>query len=261
MVITLKQQLVMNSYKTIDERGASVHKTGGGCITVHNVNNIIIHDIHIHECKPVGNAMITDSPNHVRIWERRMGIVSPYVHRNTSGWTCSLANCYDALIDATLVSTAITISNNYMTHHNKVMLLGHNVDMDVFHVVNNDYTHWEMYAVGGSAAPTIYCEGNRFLAPDDPSKKEVGPLFKNILRSQQNIYIIFIIFNKESEWRKWKWKTDGDLMLNGAYFRQSGSAGVSTYDRASSLSAQPSQLVDSITMGAGVLTCKKGSHC
>lgn len=33
-----------------------------------------------------------------------------------------------------------------------------------FHVVNNDYTHWEMYAIGGSAAPTINSQGNRFLA-------------------------------------------------------------------------------------------------
>ena len=65
----------------------------------------------------------------------------------------------------------------------------------------------------------------------------------------------------ESEWRNWNWKTEGDLMLNGAYFRQSGSAGASTYARASSLSARPSQLVGSMTMGAGVLTCKKGSRC
>lgn len=42
-----------------------------------------------------------------------------------------------------------------------------------FHVVNNDYTHWEMYAIGGSAAPTINSQGNRFLAPDDPNNKEV----------------------------------------------------------------------------------------
>lgn len=42
-----------------------------------------------------------------------------------------------------------------------------------FHVVNNDYTHWEMYAIGGSAAPTINSQGNRFLAPDRTENKEV----------------------------------------------------------------------------------------
>ena len=41
-------------------------------------------------------------------------------------------------------------------------------------MVNNDYTHWEMYAVGGSADPTINSQGNRFLAPSKPSAKEVS---------------------------------------------------------------------------------------
>jgi pectate lyase len=41
------------------------------------------------------------------------------------------------------------------------------------HVVNNDYTHWEMYAIGGSQHPTIISQGNRFVAPPDPACKEV----------------------------------------------------------------------------------------
>lgn len=40
-------------------------------------------------------------------------------------------------------------------------------------MVNNDYTHWEMYAIGGSANPTINSQGNRFLAPDRMDNKEV----------------------------------------------------------------------------------------
>ena len=43
-------------------------------------------------------------------------------------------------------------------------------------MVNNDYTHWLMYAVGESVAPTIYCEGNSFHTIENPSKKEVGLL-------------------------------------------------------------------------------------
>ena len=42
-----------------------------------------------------------------------------------------------------------------------------------FHVVNNDYTHWEMYAIGGSANPTINSQGNRYLAPTNTFAKEV----------------------------------------------------------------------------------------
>lgn len=42
-----------------------------------------------------------------------------------------------------------------------------------FHVVNNDYTHWKMYAVGGSSHPTIISQGNRYIA-DHPFAKQVG---------------------------------------------------------------------------------------
>lgn len=41
------------------------------------------------------------------------------------------------------------------------------------HVVNNDYYKWEMYAIGGSADPTVNSEGNRFTASDDHNVKEV----------------------------------------------------------------------------------------
>lgn len=42
------------------------------------------------------------------------------------------------------------------------------------HVVNNDYTEWQMYAIGGSANPTINSQGNRYIAPVDPNAKEVS---------------------------------------------------------------------------------------
>lgn len=41
-----------------------------------------------------------------------------------------------------------------------------------FHVVNNDYTHWLMYAIGGSSHPTIISQGNRYKA-DHPFAKQV----------------------------------------------------------------------------------------
>ena len=42
------------------------------------------------------------------------------------------------------------------------------------HVVNNDYTHWELYAIGGSQSPTILSQGNRFIAhPHLPHYREV----------------------------------------------------------------------------------------
>ncbi|KAK8710264.1 hypothetical protein V6N13_145598 [Hibiscus sabdariffa] len=275
MVIRLKEELVMNSFKTIDGRGVNVHISGGPCITIHYASNIIVHGINIHDCKSGPSAIIRDSPEHAGHWRSSDGdgIV---VFNSKHVWIdhCSLSNCQDGLIDVIHGSTAVTISNNYMTHHDKVMLLGHNdaytqdKNMQVtvafnhfgeglvqrmprcrhgyFHVVNNDYTHWEMYAIGGSANPTINSQGNRFLAPNDRSKKEVT--------KHEDA--------PENEWKSWNWRSEGDMMLNGAFFRQTGHAGLSsTFARASSLSARPSSLVATMTVTAGALNCRKGSHC
>ena len=40
-------------------------------------------------------------------------------------------------------------------------------------MVNNDYTHWLMYAIGGSQAPTIISQGNRYIAPPNMAAKVV----------------------------------------------------------------------------------------
>jgi pectate lyase len=205
MVIKLKHELIFNSYKTIDGRGANVHITGNGCVTLQHVTHIIIHNIHVHHCKPSGNTNIASSPTHVgQRGESDGDGIS--ISGSQKIWIdhCSLSYCTDGLIDAILGSTAITISNNHFTHHNEVMLLGHNdkyvldSGMQVtiafnhfgvglvqrmprcrrgyIHVVNNDFTAWEMYAIGGSANPTINSQGNRYTAPADYNAKEVSLL-------------------------------------------------------------------------------------
>ncbi|MBA0648837.1 hypothetical protein Goklo_016479, partial [Gossypium klotzschianum] len=126
MTIKLKEELLMNSFKTIDGRGVSVHISGGPCITVQYVTNIIIHGINIHDCKRGGNAYVRDSPTHYG-WRTISDGDGVSIFGGSHVWVdhCSLSNCNDGLIDAIHGSTAITISNNYLTHHNKVMLLGH----------------------------------------------------------------------------------------------------------------------------------------
>ncbi|XP_073120924.1 heat shock cognate 70 kDa protein-like [Henckelia pumila] len=84
-----------------------------------------------------------------------------------------------------------------------------------------------MYAIGGSADPTIYSHGNRFLAPNDRFRKEV-------MKHEDA---------PESQWMHWNWRSEGDLMLNGAYFRQSGGGAWAAHSRASSLSARPVSLI------------------
>ncbi|KAL1834885.1 hypothetical protein ACET3Z_004536 [Daucus carota] len=272
MVITLKQELIMNSFKTIDGRGHSIHIANGGCITIQFVTNVIIHGLNIHDCKRTGNAMVRSSPSHYG-WRTLADGDAISIFGSSHIWVDhnSLSNCPDGLVDAVMGSTAITISNNYFTHHNEVILLGHSDSytrdkvMQVtiaynhfgegliqrmprcrhgyFHVVNNDYTHWEMYAIGGSGDPTINSQGNRYLAPNNPFAKEVTKRLE------------------VGEWKHWNWRSEGDLMLNGAYFIASGTGSGASYARASSLGAKSASVIGSITSGAGALNCRRGRQC
>ena len=126
MTIRLKEELMVNSFKTLDGRGASVHIAGGPCITIQYVTNVIVHGLNIHDCKQGGNAYVRDSPSHYG-WRTLSDGDGVSIFGGSHIWVdhCSLSKCRDGLIDAIHGSTAITISNNYLTHHNKVMLLGH----------------------------------------------------------------------------------------------------------------------------------------
>lgn len=114
-----------------------------------------------------------------------------------------------------------------------------------FHVLNNDYTEWGMYAIGGSANPTILSQGNRFKASTNRFAKEVT--------KRQNV--------KGNEWKNWNWRSEDDALLNGAYFTQSGSGESSAYATAYSVRPKSSALVGELTRNAGVLSCRKGTRC
>ncbi|OAY45823.1 probable pectate lyase 13 isoform X1 [Manihot esculenta] len=264
MTIKLKHELIVNSYKTIDGRGATVHITGNGCITLQYVSHIIIHNIHVYNCKPSGNTNIASSPTHVGYRGRSDGDgISIYGSQKIWIDHCTLASCTDGLIDAIMGSTGITISNNYFSHHDEVMLLGHDdgyildsgmqvtIAFNIFgealvqrmprcrrgyiHVVNNDFTYWEMYAIGGSGNPTINSQGNRYIAPADPNAKEVT---KRV--------------DTNEGWADWNWRTDGDIMVNGAFFVPSGAGLSAQYAKASSVEPKSAGIINQLTMNAGV---------
>ncbi|XP_027069432.2 probable pectate lyase 12 [Coffea arabica] len=265
MVISLSEELIFNSYKTLDGRGANVHITGGGCITLQYITNIIIHNIHVHHCYQAGETNIRSSPTHYgwRTLSDGDGI-SIFGARDIWIDHCSLSHCKDGLIDAVMGSTGITISNNHFSHHNEVMLLGHSDDylpdsgMQVtiafnhfgqkliqrmprcrrgyIHVVNNDFTRWEMYAIGGSGNPTINSQGNRYTAPSDRNAKEVTKRVETA----------------EDAWKGWNWRSDGDIMVNGAYFVTSGEGVEVKYEKAYSVEPKSAAYIDQLTMNAGV---------
>nr|CAB3499482.1 unnamed protein product [Digitaria exilis] len=267
MTIRLSQELLVNSYKTIDGRGANVHiGAGGACITLQYVSNVIVHNVHVHDCVPTGNANVRSSPTHYGWRTRSDGDgISLFGARDVWVDHCALWRCADGLVDAIEGSTAITVSNSYFAHHDEVMLLGASdaylpdSAMQVtiafnrfgpglvqrmprcrrgyFHIVNNDYTSWQMYAIGGSASPTINSQGNRYIAPGDPNAKEVTKR----------------VDTAEGQWSGWNWRTEGDMMVNGAFFVPSGEGMEEIYEKASSTDPKSAALVDTLTQNAGVL--------
>ncbi|KAJ0018867.1 hypothetical protein Pint_09845 [Pistacia integerrima] len=273
MVIRLKNELIMTSYKTIDGRGAKVEIGNGPCITIQDVNHVIIHGIGIHDCKPGKAGLVRSSTTHVG---RRGGsdgdAIDIFASSNIWIDHCFLARSADGLIDVIHASTAVTISNNYFSQHDKVMLLGHNdkftadkvmkvtivfnrfgerliermprVRIGYAHVANNRYDEWKMYAIGGSANPTILSEGNYFAAPNDSNSKQVTK------REAKN------------GWKNWKWRTSKDVFINGAYFLPSGYGSCTpNYSKAQSFIVAPGAMVPALTASAGPLRCVVGKAC
>ncbi|CAM8968361.1 unnamed protein product [Rhodiola kirilowii] len=274
MVIRLQQELLVQSHKTIDGRGAQVHIAYGAGITIQYVHNVIIHGLKIHDTQAGQGGLIRDSVDHFGYRTPSDGDgISVFGSSNVWLDHLSMRNCRDGLIDVIMGSTAVTISNSHFTRHNEVMLFGasdgHSQDqiMQVtvafnhfgqglvqrmprcrwgfIHVVNNDYTHWQMYAIGGSMHPTIISQGNRFIAPHNAAAKEVT---KRDYATQDT-------------WKHWTWRSEGDLMMNGAFFVPSGSPLQKRYGRHDMIKAKPGTYASRLTRFAGALNCRTRKPC
>ncbi|KAL5975419.1 hypothetical protein ACLOJK_019741 [Asimina triloba] len=273
MLITLKNELIMNSFKTIDGRGAKVLIANGPCITVQGVSNVIIHGLILHDCRPGAPGLVRSTPTHLG---RRRGsdgdAISIFASSNIWVDHCSLSHSADGLIDVIHGSTAVTISNNYFFDHDKVMLLGHKdnyapdkimkvtvvlnhfgpgcvermprVRTGYAHVANNRYDDWKMYAIGGSSNPTILSEGNYFDASNNQASKQVTKR------------------EAGGGWKDWKWRSTNDVFVNGAFFVPSdrGSA-APAYTPAQSFTAAPGSMVLILTAAAGPLQCAPKKQC
>ncbi|KAL0350928.1 UNVERIFIED_CONTAM: putative pectate lyase P59 [Sesamum radiatum] len=263
------------SDKTIDGRGARIHIANGAGITLQFVKNVIIHGLKIYNIIPGQGGMIRDAVDHYGLRPMVMGIS---IFGSQDIWIdhVSMLNCADGLIDVIMASTGVTISNSHFTDHNEAMLFGasdshtQDVKMQVtvafnhfgkrmvqrmprarygyIHVVNNDYTHWNMYAVGCSKNPIIISQGNRYIAPP------TNPYAKEVTKRE---------YSPESVWKSWIWRSEGDIFLGGAFFVQSGDPTYTSkhpekYDLIQGASAQN---VAEITKFAGALGCKVGVPC
>ncbi|KAI8019843.1 putative pectate lyase 7 [Camellia lanceoleosa] len=124
MIIKLKQELIMQSHKTIDGCGAKVYIPYGAGITIQFVKNIIIHNIYIHNIIVTNGGMIRDSVDHVGLRTKSDGD-GITIFGSTKIWLdhLSMYKCDDGIIDDIEGSTAITISNCHWTDHDNVILL------------------------------------------------------------------------------------------------------------------------------------------
>ncbi|KAE8706633.1 putative pectate lyase 7 [Hibiscus syriacus] len=276
MVITPEQELlIMTNDKTIDGRGVKVHIAYGAGITIQFAKNIIIHNLRIHDTVACEGGTIKDGEGHAGVRTKSDGD-GISIFGSTNVWIdhLSMYRCSDGLIDAIQGSSAITISNCHFTDHNDVMLFGAHDSYDLdekmqitvalnhfgkglvqrmprsrfgfIHVVNNDYTHWLMYAIGGSSHPTYVSQGNRYSASSETVNKEV---------TKRD-------YSPESEWKNWNWITQGDQFDNGAFFVESGSSWVTKkYGGDVMLAYQPGKIAPLLTKDSGALNCIKGKAC
>ncbi|GFQ05544.1 putative pectate lyase 2 [Phtheirospermum japonicum] len=273
MVIKLENELMINSYKTIDGRGVKVEIAYGPCITIQYVSHVIIHGLSIHDCKPGKSGLVRNSPTHIGHRQGSDGDAID-IFASSDIWIdhCYLARCTDGLIDVIHASTDVTISNNFFSQHDKVMLFGHDdnnlVDKNIkvtvvfnhfgpglvqrmprvrlgyAHVANNRYEQWEMYAIGGSANPTILSEGNYFMAPNIRDIKQVTK------REVTN------------GWKNWKWRSSRDKFYNGAYFVPSGYGSCAPgYTKAQLFPVADGSMVPALTSDAGPLSCSGYKAC
>lgn len=58
---------------------------------------------------------------------------------------------------------------------------------------------------------------------------------------------------EEGDWAGWNWRTDGDVLENGAYFVPSGQGLSNQYTKAASVEAKSAAMIDQLTSTAGVL--------
>ncbi|CAD6340914.1 unnamed protein product [Miscanthus lutarioriparius] len=273
MHIRLAQPLFVKSFTAIDGRGADVHIAGGAGIALYQVRSVIVHGLHIHDCRSQPEGLVVRPGGAVQPVAGGMDGDAIRLVSSTKVWIDhnSLSRCEDGLVDVTVGSTDVTISNNWFFNHDKVMLLGHddghaadsrmrvtvafnrfgpNVNQRMprirhgyAHVVNNLYMGWKDYAIGGSMGSSVKSQGNLFMASGPADNKKVTRRMPVAGRDGGD------------------WASIGDSFENGAFFKQTGSRVRPNYNKHQAFAAASSNEVRSLTKDAGVLRCSVGSAC
>ncbi|MBA0746551.1 hypothetical protein Gogos_009059 [Gossypium gossypioides] len=186
MTITLEQELIVTSDKTINARGANLEIFNGPSITVQFAKNVIIHGLQIHHINLAKDGKINDDENHHGLWGASDGDgVSRFGATNVWLDHLSLHHCAGGLIDVTVA----------LNHFSKGLVERMpRCRFGFIHVINNNYNHWFLYTIGSTSHPTIISQGNRYSAPGTFGAKEVT------CRG----------FLKPAQWKNWNWVPQGE---------------------------------------------------
>ncbi|XP_002968302.2 pectate lyase 1 [Selaginella moellendorffii] len=223
MTIVLRDMVWIRSSTTVDGRGVNVVFTNK-CFVLGGVSNVILHNFEISRVPQTDTIHIFGSSrgvwvDHITSSDAKLGLVS-----------------------VVQGSTDVTISNCYLSNKNFNMLLGasdadsqdRNMRVTIFrnwfrdsmqrmphcrwgycHVVNNLYTNWGYYAIGGRANAQILSESNAFIPG---RRREVTPWFpgaskaldqSSTIQSRNDLYLggstfhQFVLLGKNSQHPKY----------------------------------------------------------
>ncbi|KAI8019842.1 hypothetical protein LOK49_LG04G03801 [Camellia lanceoleosa] len=85
----------------------------------------------------------------------------------------------------------------------------------------------------------------------------------SLLQSDMNLNRLPIGMPPSLEWKKWTWRSKGDLFQRGAFFIESGdSNGVNKFGRLDSIVPKKGKIVKSLNRFSGVIGgCRPGVSC
>ncbi|KAK8299722.1 hypothetical protein V6Z12_D05G340900 [Gossypium hirsutum] len=242
MTIKLQQELIVTSDKTIDAREANVEIFKGAGITIQYAKNVTNHGLQIHHIIPANGGKIKDGENHHGLRGDSDGDgVSLFGATNIWLNHLSLHHYTDGLINVMLFGASdsyradkkmqVTVALN---HFGKGLVERMpRCRFGFIHVVNNDYNHWFLYAIGGTSNPTIISQGNRYSAPGTFGATE-----------------------------NWNWVSQGDHFEKGAFFTPSDNPSASKEIGADKMMPfKPGQMAPELTKYAEPLSCTIGRPC
>ncbi|XP_057491401.1 probable pectate lyase P59 [Actinidia eriantha] len=206
----LKQELVMQSDKTIHGRRAKVHTAYDAGITIQFVRNIIIHNI--HDIKITNGGMVRDSednvgfrtPSHgdgINIFgSKNVWLDHRSLHINYSCMQCCFLVQETQILDDDLMK--ITVVYNHF---------GKRLSRECRGSDRASHTSSTTTTLTGRCTPLAAA-----TTPPSSARATTSSLPPDMHSNRGDSWE-----GPKAEWKKWTWKSQGDMLKRGAFFIES----------------------------------------